>query len=161
VTSNEAERYRSIRYCLECGEKLYPREMREALAAIKRRSNRKTANKKITRIRFLRSKSKTFRNRPTHSEQYLWDFLRGGQLGVTFYRQKVVHGYVLDFWCPEKQLAVELDGSSHRNRREKDEQRDQILRSHGIRVVHFPASGVYYNMDTLLEAIRDSPGSHR
>lgn len=156
VTVREDARYKSIRYCMECCEKLYPEEMQNALSTMKRSQNRKSAGKKIARIRFLKKESKKFRSNPTPSEEFLWDFLRNGRLGFTFYRQRALHGYVVDFWCPEKFLAVELDGHLHRNHREKDKQRDDVLRSHGIRILRFPAAAVFSDMHKVLEAIREN-----
>lgn len=154
VTKREDERYRSIRYCLECADRLYPGEVQLALSEIKRTRNRKKAGKQVGRVRFLHTKARAFRNTPTASEKFLWEFLCNSKLGVAFYRQKVLHGYVLDFWCPEKQLAVELDGTPHRNKREKDQARDSILKSHGIRILRFPSLAVYSDLNIILETIR-------
>lgn len=54
------------------------------------------------------------RNHPTRSEELLWSQLKGKQLsGFKFRRQHGVGPYILDFFCPEANLAIEIDGASH------------------------------------------------
>jgi Uncharacterized protein conserved in bacteria len=56
----------------------------------------------------------TLRHQQTDAEKKLWNALRGRQLlGLRFCRQFSVDNFILDFYCPEKKLAIELDGGQH------------------------------------------------
>lgn len=57
-----------------------------------------------------------FRKNPTKAEACLWEILRSKQLeGYKFRRQHPMKGYILDFYCPELKLAIEVDGQIHMN----------------------------------------------
>jgi len=61
----------------------------------------------------LKTKRKELRNFLTPAEARLWNYLKNSQLGFKFRRQHSVEYYILDFYCPKKMLAIELDGSPH------------------------------------------------
>ena len=87
---------------------------------------------------------KALRSNMTPAEATLWRALKGrGAGGLKFRRQQGIGPYVLDFYCPERRLCVELDGSSHDYRYEYDEQRTQFLAEQGIRVVRFRNEQVF------------------
>jgi very-short-patch-repair endonuclease len=67
----------------------------------------------------------------------LWEELRDKKLGYKFFRKFAVKSYVLDFYCPEKKLGIELDGGGHRNEETKqyDKTRGQFLTGLGIKIV--------------------------
>lgn len=88
----------------------------------------------------------------TPQEQALWSRLRSRQLGVTFVRQKVIVGYIVDFYCQKYKLAIEVDGSFHDH--EKDSKRDAILRSVGVYVLRIPNDSVDNYLDAVVERIR-------
>lgn len=90
----------------------------------------------------------------TASEKLLWEKLRKKQQGARFHRQAVVWGYIADFWCPQWNLVVELDGSFHEGREEYDARRDQNLLERGIKTIRFESRLVFSHMDYILEAIR-------
>ncbi|OZA71998.1 MAG: hypothetical protein B7X78_02160, partial [Sphingomonadales bacterium 39-62-4] len=77
------------------------------------------------------------RREPTEPERKLWMTLRDSRLGShKFRRQKVVENRILDFFCPAKLLAVEVDGQTHD--REQDLKRDRLFEcSTGIATVRF------------------------
>lgn len=58
-------------------------------------------------------KRRTLRKEMTFCEKIMWRHLRRKQLGVRFLRQYSVDHYIIDFYCPELKLAIELDGSVH------------------------------------------------
>lgn len=61
---------------------------------------------------------RNLRNRPTCSEKIIWHYLCGSNLGgYKFRRQQGIGPYVVDFYCPEAKLAVEIDGDSHKPNR--------------------------------------------
>jgi very-short-patch-repair endonuclease len=97
------------------------------------------------------------RNNPTTQEQLLWDKIKSNQLGVTFTRQKVIAGYIVDFYCQRYKLAIELDGRYHQGyaNREYDQNRDKILNSVGVYVLRFWNSKVDNDIDGVIEKIKD------
>ncbi len=79
------------------------------------------------------------RKEPTGAERTVWTVLRDRRcLGYRFKRQVVIEGLIVDFYCRELRLAIELDGAVHQTRegRLRDQARDAHLRSCGIRVIH-------------------------
>jgi len=75
--------------------------------------------------------------------------------GFSFRRQHPVGPYVLDFYCPEAKLAIELDGEQHgtESNRRHDAGRTIYLGKNGIRVLRFWNAEVYENSDGVLDAI--------
>ena len=75
--------------------------------------------------------------------------------GIKFRRQYGIGPYVLDFFCTELRLCIELDGEIHSSREEKihDIQRDQFLESLDIIVKRYSNDVVYQNMDSIIADI--------
>ena len=87
----------------------------------------------------------------TPEEKHLWyDFLKF--LPMTVKRQYVVGNYILDFFIPEVNVAIELDGSQHfeDKNREQDRARDEVLMSIGIKVVRYPNTEINKNFRGVL-----------
>ena len=104
------------------------------------------------------------RTRQTDCELLLWRELRDRRLaGIKFRRQYAVGGYVVDFFCPDARVAIELDGGQHATPRDYDVRRERDLTVRGIRTVRFWNSDVLQNLDgvlmTILAAIREVPPS--
>jgi putative DNA methylase len=77
-----------------------------------------------------------FRKQPTEAEARAWEMLRDRRLlGLKFRRQQPIRGFIVDFYCAEHRLALELDGAVHESQAEYDQARDQILASEDIRVL--------------------------
>lgn len=82
--------------------------------------------------------AKTNRNNPTEAEKIIWnEVLRKNQTGFRFLRQKPIDRFILDFYCSELDLAIEIDGSSHNKKKDYDEARDRFLRQIGIKTIRF------------------------
>lgn len=93
----------------------------------------------------------------TQPEQLLWRYLRGRQTnGLKFRRQHGVGLYILDFYCPELRLAIELDGDSHYSElgAQQDMGRDMFLQKHNIKTVRFTNHEVMTNIEGVLSVIR-------
>jgi very-short-patch-repair endonuclease len=89
----------------------------------------------------------------------MWNQLKRHQLnGLDFDRQKIIGNYIVDFYCAEKDVVIELDGASHEGREEYDEQRDAFLRDLGLTVIRIPVSAVLRNLEEVVEFLRDHPG---
>jgi very-short-patch-repair endonuclease len=111
--------------------------------------------------------ARELRKGQTDAEALLWLLLRDRRLaGFKFRRQHPVPPYVLDFYCHEKRLAVELDGGQHAEQVTKDERRMRELAKQGIRVLRFWDNQVLGEIGAVLEALwsalyeeegRDSP----
>ena len=90
----------------------------------------------------------------TNAEVVLWLALKNrGVGGYKFRRQQGIGSYILDFYCPELKLCVELDGSSHDYKYDYDEQRTMFLNNQGIRVVRFKNEQVMTCLDGVVEEI--------
>ena len=92
----------------------------------------------------------------TPAEAKLWNHLKNEQLGVKFRRQHSVANYFLDFYCPARKLAIELDGSPHDTEQGyiKDQKRTDFINSLGIKVTRFENKDVLKNLEGVLQEIR-------
>ncbi len=109
----------------------------------------------------VRGAAREMRRQPTGSESLLWSALRNRRLaGRKFRRQHPVGRFILDFYCHEVRLAVEVDGQVHETQREADRERQQILASMGIRFLRLPAALIESDLPAALAAIEEalSPG---
>ncbi len=110
--------------------------------------------KPIANLSEQKEKRIALRKNMTSAEVVLWKILRGRNIGgYKFRRQQGIGPYILDFYCSEVKLCIEIDGSSHDNKFEYDEQRDKYLNSMGIRVVRFSNEQVWINIDSVVNDI--------
>ena len=109
--------------------------------------------------RFNRTVVKTARARrlrlnATEVEKRLWHKLQNAQINrASFRRQHPAGNYILDFYCPALQLAIELDGGQHAEAASHDHQRDEWLAQRGVIVLRFWNSDVAGNLSGVLEVI--------
>jgi very-short-patch-repair endonuclease len=106
----------------------------------------------------LKDQAKELRNNCTYSEKILWEKLKGKQMmGYDFHRQKPINYYIIDFFCHELMLAIEIDGSAHNSEKakEKDRRRQEILEEFGIRFLRFSEEEIRNNLDHVIEVIRE------
>ena len=94
-------------------------------------------------------------------EHVLWRELRIRQTGVSFRRQCPLFGYVVDFFAPECDLAVEVDGPVHDERADDDARRDDRLRSAGIAVLRFTNIEVVDELARVVESVRSVVAGRR
>jgi very-short-patch-repair endonuclease len=80
---------------------------------------------------------KELRSAETPEEKLLWDKLRRKSLGHKFSRQYSAGPYILDFYCSDKRLAIELDGFQHLENKDYDIYRDEYLELNDIKVLRF------------------------
>ena len=91
------------------------------------------------------ARARRLRREMSLPEVLLWQHLRGAQLaGLRFRRQHPVGTYILDFYCADHRLCIEIDGSAHDSpeRAAHDARREVWLNSQGIRVIRFAASDI-------------------
>jgi very-short-patch-repair endonuclease len=103
--------------------------------------------------------AREMRRDPTAQEQRLWRALRDRRfVGHKFRRQQPIEHYILDFFCPESRLSIELDGGNHADpdTRDYDAGRTEFLRSNGIREMRFWNSEVDRNPEGVLNKIAEA-----
>ena len=106
----------------------------------------------------LKEKRKELRSNSTSAEAVLWRMLKGKQIeGKRWRRQFSIGYYILDFYCPEIKLAIELDGNEHYTVIGKfnDERREEYLKSLGITIIRFENKDIWYSTEHVIETIRE------
>jgi very-short-patch-repair endonuclease len=88
----------------------------------------------------------------TYPERLLWSKLRHVR---GWYKQKVVLGYIADFWCPKAGLVIEVDGPHHVKQRTYDAHRDAVLKRHGIETMRFDVMTVENSLPAVVAIIED------
>ncbi len=95
------------------------------------------------------------RREPTDSERILWQELRAKKLGVKFRRQHLIDQFIVDFYCVELGLVVEVDGGIHRKQRSADLEREHILQGQGCTIVRFKNKEVEGNLFRVVSKIKN------
>ncbi|HMB97278.1 MAG TPA: endonuclease domain-containing protein [Balneolaceae bacterium] len=106
----------------------------------------------VEKARFLRKNS-------TKSEILLWKYLKGKQMyGFDFHRQRPVDRYIIDFFCCELYLGIELDGYSHftEEASRRDLVRQECLSDLGVQLLRFDDREVFRNLDSVLCTIENT-----
>lgn len=103
---------------------------------------------------YLKFFARNMRKEQTDAEQLIWSLLRSRSLrGAKFRRQHPIGRFILDFYCVEHKLAVELDGAHHAGQKEYDSSRDEWLEEQGIKVLRFWNNQVLTEPEAVLEEI--------
>jgi len=100
--------------------------------------------------------ARKLRRNQTDAEMFLWQLLRGRRLGgFKFRRQHPFGPYILDFFCMQRQLAIELDGGSHAQDAQAsyDGERTAFLQKKGIQVLRFWDNQVFQETEAVLTVI--------
>jgi very-short-patch-repair endonuclease len=91
----------------------------------------------------------------------LWNYLKGKQIkGYDFHRQKPIGNYIVDFYCSELLLAIEIDGESHYGNEKKDLRRQKEIERYGVHFLRFDESEIYYSLDKVIKIIEDWIDQH-
>ncbi len=101
------------------------------------------------------SRCRELRRLAPDAEKCLWNRLRRNRLGVGFRRQHGFGRYILDFFCPEKQLAIEADGGQHFTPEglAYDAARTEYLRGFGVKVLRFTDREILQETDRVVATI--------
>jgi len=102
------------------------------------------------------------RHNPTPAERHAWTLLRNrGILGLKFRRQHVLHGFIVDFYCPSERIVIELEGDVHdaEAQRDYDQARAGFLEAAGYRVIRVRNRDV--SREHLEEVLRERLGPNR
>ncbi len=102
----------------------------------------------------IRAYARDLRSRMTDAEALLWMLLRNRRIaGAKFRRQHPEGRFILDFYCEEKMLGIELDGGQHGEAVEYDQQRDSWLQTKGIRMLRFWNNQMLTETEAVMEVI--------
>ncbi len=111
-------------------------------------------HEKINSPHYIIELAQEMRRNLTRCEALLWNELKEKKLqNCKFRRQHPVYRYILDFYCHEKKLAIEIDGEIHQNRSNQDEFRDKYLESVGIKTLRITNEEILQDMDKVLTKI--------
>jgi adenine-specific DNA-methyltransferase len=102
----------------------------------------------------MRDAAREHRKNPTPSESLLWEALRGGKLGRKFRRQQPIGSFIVDFYCAEERLVVEVDGKIHDGQQREDAERQAALESLDLRFLRVSHEDVIFDLAAVLERIR-------
>ena len=106
----------------------------------------------------LKERARELRKAGLLHEALLWNQIKRKSFkGLDFDRQKIIGNYIVDFFCAQKGVVIEADGSSHLGRQENDAQRDDYLESLGLTVIRISAKDILHNMEGVLAFLQNHP----
>lgn len=114
--------------------------------------------KKIHNRKYLVDFRKFLRNNSTSAEATLWKSLKRKKIkDLKFRRQHSIENYIVDFYCPELRLIIELDGEGHTDfgQENYDNERTERLQELGFIVIRFENKVVFNNLEMIVDAILD------
>lgn len=116
--------------------------------------------KSVNNIKGLYDRRKELRNNSTPEEILLWLELKNSKTGFKFRRQHSIGGYITDFYCPTKKLIIEIDGSQHskKENREYDKIRTDYFEGLNIKVLRFTNKQIATETQEVLKKITTSLG---
>ncbi|HET9177452.1 MAG TPA: endonuclease domain-containing protein [Terriglobia bacterium] len=109
-------------------------------------------------MRISTQRVRELRHAQTEAERHAWHLLRDRRLGLKFRRQHPIENYVVDFYCCELRVAVELDGGVHSqpSRMRKDAAKDAYLGKLGVRVLRLPNGLVTEDPERFVRKVREA-----
>jgi very-short-patch-repair endonuclease len=105
---------------------------------------------KLTYNKELRERARQLRKAGVLSEALFWLQVKNKKLGFDFDRQKIIGNYIVDFYCYELGIVIEIDGISHRDKGQYDQKRDEYLESYGLKILHISDQNIKQNMNNLI-----------
>ncbi len=94
------------------------------------------------------------------SEVLLWNELKGKKLGYDFHRQKPLGEHVVDFYCADLDLVIEIDGISHADKYDEDIRRQKILEEFDLSFLRYDDKEVKNNLGSVVENIKEWISKH-
>lgn len=110
-------------------------------------------SERVHTIKYLHDARKDLRNETTPQELLLWYKLKNKALGYKFRRQHSIGRFITDFYCSEKKLVIELDGSQHLDNTEYDKERTDYFESLEIKVLRFWNNDINKNIEGVVMKI--------
>jgi very-short-patch-repair endonuclease len=109
----------------------------------------------------LKTNAKKLRKKSTLSEVLMWNKLKNKQInGYKFSRQKPIDKYIVDFYCKELSLAIEIDGITHFDQTEYDKTRQNGLENLGVKFLRFGDTQIKTNINGVVMEIKDWINNH-
>jgi very-short-patch-repair endonuclease len=108
---------------------------------------------KLHNNKYLILARRMLRNQNTDFEYILWEHIRNKKLGYKFRRQHSIGFFIVDFYCPEKRLIIEVDGEIHNLKKENDRSRDKYFADLNYRVIRFTNEEIKYSPEKVIENI--------
>lgn len=103
----------------------------------------------------LKQRAKELRKAGNLSEVLFWNQVKNKQfLNLDFDRQKIIGNYIVDFYCKNLGIVVEIDGQSHNEKQEYDQERDNFLKSLDLKIFHIRDIDIKKNIAGVLEFLR-------
>lgn len=104
----------------------------------------------INKLKFARR----LREDQTPAESKLWHIIRNRQIGgYKFRRQQPIGQYIVDFYCSQSQLVIEIDGDTHADQIEYDQARTKWLAKEGYKLIRFTNSDIHANLENVADEI--------
>lgn len=101
--------------------------------------------------------ARQLRKESTKAEKIVWELIRSREfMGLKFRRQHVIEGFVLDFYCHEMKLGIEIDGSVHFRRKDHDKLRQEVIESENINIIRITNKEIAENKRSILEKIKEA-----
>ena len=105
----------------------------------------------------MKPRARNLRKAKNYAEVRLWEHLSGKKLlGFDFDRQKTIGNYMADFACERAGVVIEVDGSSHKDKKEYDKIRNEYMQAIGFTVLRFSDFDVLHNIDLVLREIENA-----
>ncbi|MFA6272887.1 MAG: DUF559 domain-containing protein [Candidatus Paceibacterota bacterium] len=103
----------------------------------------------------LKPRARELRKQGILAEVLFWRQIKAKKFGYHFYRQKPLSNYIVDFYCPALKLVVEIDGSSHQDKKQYDKLREEFLQSIGLRVIRFSDAEIKDNIHNVIKILKE------
>ena len=102
------------------------------------------------------AKAEILRRNMTDAEKLLWQKLKNKQLGYKFRRQHPLHLFIVDFYCHELKLIIEVDGEYHNSKEQgiADKERELLLKFQNLQIVRFTNEEVLSDLDKVIMKIK-------
>lgn len=121
----------------------------------------KRVSKNYFRLPFnpkLKQRARELRKAGNLPEAIFWNQVKRKQFkGFDFDRQKIIGNYIVDFYCGNCQVVIEIDGRYHNYTKDYDSARDSYLESLGLTVIHLSARRVLQETDEVMDFLFDHP----
>ncbi|MGJ8684598.1 MAG: endonuclease domain-containing protein [Nonlabens sp.] len=111
----------------------------------------------VHNLKHLKKFRKRLRKQLTPAEAFLWKEITSRKFhNLKFRRQHSIHNYIVDFYCAQHQLIIELDGQYHDepNQLEQDNKSDAYLNSSGFHVLRYENKYIFEHLDLVLKEIK-------
>jgi very-short-patch-repair endonuclease len=103
----------------------------------------------------IKDKAKKLRKKMTEAEKILWSRIRNRKVNGMYFRRQHPYGiYILDFFCFEANLVIEIDGLIHLSRHEYDLERTKYLESSGLKIIRFTNTEIENRIEWVINKIQ-------